>query len=554
MRHGPETLRGRRWVLALMAVVLTLLAFGLHLPLSPRFVTMGPDSGMFAYGAQEVLSGRLLYRDIWDHKPPAVFYLDALAVFLGGSTPWAVWWLGVIWVALASVAFLVILSKLTDPGSGFLASIVFLLTLLYPGYYSGGNLTEVYSLLPQILVIGLTAAYFRSRKWLYLVGIGVLTAVACLFKPTSVSIGLAAAAVIAYHDFRQAGSRLSIAGLACIAAGLAAPIAMVVFYWWARGALVDLWQATVVFNLLYAEQGFSLTGIYGAVRMLLVLQPMEGVFAAAVAGMAAFAWRCRRPAPSGPKGSEASQEAGEAPEAARVHDWRMWALASALLAIPLELAFLVISGRNFGHYFLTPLPALSTAAAYLFYEIRRLLMSARTLGVGAIVGLALLATLMGGWLVEVAAKELPRGDQLASIAQPLWGSYMLDGMSQYVVQHTDPSDMVLVWGDHPDVNFLTGRPAPSRYMFAMQLFIAAPDGEGRLEVFLQDLRRNPPVLIFAQEVSSAGIPYFGASEEDLCPGCLPEAREGMRELKAYVEIGYSLVDEIGDWVVFERDR
>lgn len=552
MRRGSEALTGRRWVLALMAVVLTLLAFGLHLPSSPRFATMGPDSGMFAYGAQEVLSGRLLYRDIWDHKPPAVFYLDALAMLLGGTTPWAVWWLGVIWVALASVGFLVILSKLTDPGPGFLASIIFLLTLLYPGYYSGGNLTEIYALLPQILVIGLTAAYFRSRKWLYLVGIGVLTAVACLFKPTYVSIGLAAAAVIAYHDFRQAGPRLSIAGLACIASGLAAPIAMVVFYWWARGALVDLWQATVVFNLLYAEQGFSLTGIYGAVRMLLVLQPMEGVFAAAVAGMAAFVWRCRRPGVSGPVRPE-SPAAGEIREGARGQDWRMWALASALLAIPLELAILLISGRNFGHYFLTPLPALSTAAGYLFYEVRGLLKRAGTLGVGAILGLALLATLLGGWLVEVAAKELPRRDQLASIAQPLRGSYMLDGISQYVVEHTDPSDMVLVWGNHPDVNFLTGRRAPSRYVFAMHLFFAAPEGENRFEVFLQDLRRNPPVLIFAQEVSSAGIPYFGASEQDICPGCLPEAREGIRELKAYVESHYSLVDEIGDWVVFRRN-
>ena len=553
MRHGPETLTGRRWVLALMAVVLTLLAFGLHLPVSPRNTTMGPDSGMFAYGAQEVLSGRILYRDVWDSKPPGVFYLDALALLLGGGSPWAIWWLGILWVSLISTAFLLIVARLIDRGSAFLGSLVFLLTLLYPGYYTGGNLTEIYALLPQILVIGLTAAYFRSRKRLSLVGIGVFTAVVCLFKPTSVSIGLAAAAVIAYHDFRQAGPRLSIAGLACIAAGLAAPIAIVAFYWWARGALVDLWQATVVFTLQYAEQGFSLTGVYGAVRRLAVLQPMETVFAVAVAGMAAFAWRCRSPAPAGPKGAEVSQQAGEPREAARVRDWRMWALASVLLAIPLELAFLLISGRNFGHYFLTPLPALSTAAGYLFYEIRGLLKRAGTLGMGAIVGLALLATLLGGWLVEVAVKELPRRDQLASIAQPLRGSYMLDGMSQYVVEHTDPSDMVLVWGNHPDVNFLTGRRAPSRYVFAMHLFFAAPEGENRLDVFLQDLRRNPPVLIFAQEVSSAGIPYFGASEQDLCPGCLPEAREGIRELKAYVENHYSLVDEIGDWVVFRRN-
>ncbi|MCJ7708712.1 MAG: glycosyltransferase family 39 protein [Anaerolineales bacterium] len=553
MRRGPKTLSGRRWVLALMAVVLTLLAFGLHLPSSPRFATMGPDSGMFAYGAQEVLSGRVLYRDVWDNKPPGVFYLDALALLLGGGSPWAIWWLGVVWVSLISIVLLLVLSQLTDRGSAFLGSILFLLTLLYPGYYSGGNLTEVYALLPQTLTLGLAGAYFRSRNQALLFWIGVLTAGAMLFKPTTFSISLAAAVVIVCRDVKQGSARRAIGHLATIALGGALALGIVAAYWWAKGALGDLWQATVVHNLIYAEGGFSLRGMYGAVRMLVVLQPMEAVVAAAVGGVAVFAWRFRRTALSSPKESEVSQETGEPLEAARAHDWRTWAIAGALLAIPLELMFLLISGRNYGHYFLTPLPALSTAAAYLFYEVRGLLKGAGTLGVGAIAALALLATVLGGWFVEVAVKELPRGEQLASATQPLRGSYALDGMSQYVVEHTDPEDIVLVWGNHPDVNFLTGRRAPSKYVFAMNLFFPGHEGTSRFDVFLEELRRSPPVLIFAQEVSSAGIPYFGASEQDLCPGCLPEAREGIRELSAYVESHYSLVDEIGDWVVFRRN-
>jgi hypothetical protein len=161
---------------------------------------------------------------------------------------------------------------------------------------------------------------------------------------------------------------------------------------------------------------------------------------------------------------------------------------------------------------------------------------------------------LGGWLVEVAVKELPRREQLASATQPLRGGCLLDGMSQYVAEHTDPQDIVLVWGNHPDVNFLTGRRAPSKYVFAMNLFFPGPEGTSRFDVFLQDLSRNPPVLIFAQEVSSAGIPYFGASDGDLCPGCAADAMEGMEKLKAYVEDHYSLADQIGDWMVFERER
>jgi 4-amino-4-deoxy-L-arabinose transferase-like glycosyltransferase len=70
-------------VLATMAVALLLAAPVLTYPL-------GRDQGVFATIGRGILNGRVPYVDLWDAKPPAVFYVYAGAIRLFGPTEWAV--------------------------------------------------------------------------------------------------------------------------------------------------------------------------------------------------------------------------------------------------------------------------------------------------------------------------------------------------------------------------------------------------------------------------------------------------------------------------------
>ena len=316
-------------------------------------------------------------------------------------------------------------------------------------------------------------------------------------------------------------------------------------YWAAQGALQDLWNAVFRHNLAYVEQGFSLRGLYGTVRMFLLVPPLASLSAIATAGAGLFAHELWR----GVKGQEI-----QAPVGAKQVDARSWVFACAFLALPLEVVFVSLSGRNFGHYFITPLPAMAMASAYL---LRKVWLSRRTFGEDRAwyaTSLVFLGLLLGSWSLEVLAKELPSLDQLADIAErPLHGAYWTDELEEYVIATTAPSDTVLVWGYNPGLHFLTGRRAPSRYLFHAQLLTAAPGGEDRFGRFLQDLHADPPALILAQEVSQHAIPFFGAPEADLCSGCSPAALQGLAALRAYVENDYSLVDRIGDWLVYRRE-
>jgi hypothetical protein len=49
------------------------------LPNNPNNMTLpSRDSGVFLYVGWRLLQGDIPYRDIWDHKPPLIYFVDAL--------------------------------------------------------------------------------------------------------------------------------------------------------------------------------------------------------------------------------------------------------------------------------------------------------------------------------------------------------------------------------------------------------------------------------------------------------------------------------------------
>src|SRR2546426_12263930 len=43
---------------------------------------IGRDSSVFLYVARQVQEGGVPYRDVWDHKPPLIYYLDVIGLAL----------------------------------------------------------------------------------------------------------------------------------------------------------------------------------------------------------------------------------------------------------------------------------------------------------------------------------------------------------------------------------------------------------------------------------------------------------------------------------------
>ena len=79
--------------------LLVALSVGVLLPNHPAGRDPAEDAGVFFYAAQRLLDGGAPYRDIWDHKPPGVYFVDAVGIALAGRT--GVWFVQVAFLVAA---------------------------------------------------------------------------------------------------------------------------------------------------------------------------------------------------------------------------------------------------------------------------------------------------------------------------------------------------------------------------------------------------------------------------------------------------------------------
>jgi len=89
------TSHSRLWLAGALTVVLFLAIPNLSFPL-------GRDQATYCLIGEYLLRGRILYRDLWDNKPPGIFYIYALIVKVFGSVIWSVGVVDVLWLLAMS--------------------------------------------------------------------------------------------------------------------------------------------------------------------------------------------------------------------------------------------------------------------------------------------------------------------------------------------------------------------------------------------------------------------------------------------------------------------
>lgn len=514
------------------------LAITLHIPWNPGQRGLEPDSGVFAYGGSLILEGVIPYQGFWDNKAPGVFFIDALAIALFGRSPWAIWFLDLVWVALLLIVCWKLLRRhIQSPIPPFVGSLVFLLILMHPDLVAL-NSTELYAALPQFLLLYVGARYIeRPAGGLSFVA-GLLTGFTFLVRQASIGLGIAFLLLTLFAaNGEKLSSRLRQLGLFLL--GSAIPLLATALLWLRWGAFRDLVDALVFYNFAYAGGGPDLRSIYGALRRVFLLPPLGPVAVIATALFFEVAvyhlkrlLRARSAGDSGALQGDRFASSG--------------LLVFALAGFPLDFFSTLITGRNFWHYYLTLVPTLTVGLAFSVekYVLSQRLRPGRDLFASALIGL-----LLFGLGIDAAAKELPSRSDFQTFQQTVrTGRYVITPIEETILQRTERQDVVLLWGSHASPYFLTGRRPPSKYLIPIPLFIDAD----RFEEFLADLERRPPTLVFAQEHSSAQIPYPLASGSDLCPNCEPEVRAQMEAFKKFLETNYTKAGMAADWVVLER--
>jgi hypothetical protein len=209
----------------------------LNSPLSEIF---SDDKEIFKYAGLVIYKGGVPYRDFFDHKPPLIYFFNALNWYI---SPWFTWLLDTFLILLATLLFYWLCRKNKLSWPWFLP-IIFNLLIRYSLVSFGDGMTREYT--TAFLLIFFCVMQGNARYKYFI--LGLLTGLTCWMQQDAL---ITLAPFFFYSVFSRAGTTPSEPGkrILSIAAGFLAITLPLIFYFDSHNSLSYLWKDAFVFNL-----------------------------------------------------------------------------------------------------------------------------------------------------------------------------------------------------------------------------------------------------------------------------------------------------------------
>lgn len=464
----------------LLFVCLPLIALG---QFNAHARTDEADPYLFACYGRELLQGAVLYRDAWDIKPPGIFWINALGVWLGRGTLFGVYALCALSVTGCVVLIGWIAYRRYDVATACLAAIMAALYLPLHDLHIGVNRPCTYYLFTDLLAY---AAYLRAWRggtpragWVFLAGL--IGGLSVTFRQTAVSPMIA----VGLHLLLVGRGALGGWGPAVrrclwLVAGWWATIlaAVAAIAIWADPA----WAWDAIFAVPFSGIQPPLAQSYRLAQDWIpkYIQPYELPLLLALAvGLHALLRRARfyrltGPAPHNPPGPPGV-----------VGLWAVWfaaALALALFGIPGRPWYLAPT--------VPPLLLLSAHAVYLLLEFGRRVPAARP-------AFPLVVAVV--WFVAMMIPPLASQRDMALRQYHFrfrdYGEPTTDLLIANIEAHTQPGDRVFLSAYRPEIYWRTGRRMACRYLGTISAGGWQNPRNPVMPRIAEELRRTAPPLI-----------------------------------------------------------
>ena len=481
-------------------------------PSNPNNMTLpSRDSGVFLYVGWRFLNGDIPYRDVWDHKPPLIYFVDALGLTLSPYSLWGIWVLRVIFIFFTLLA----LYKLLDREFGIYPALAgtIILTSGLLTILEKGNVTEEYALVFQalgfLLFVNAWKRDFpiRSSFW-----IGLLGGLAFNFKQTTIGIWITYGLfLLAMRLFRR---QSPFRDLLSLLAGWLIPSILLVIYLASRNALTDFWEQAFLYNFIYIGKHEGIRRLIPVfLKGFLYLQNGWVLYLSLLGWLAglAYVWFQRK-------------------AFTEIHPL----ILIALVNLPIEIILITISGRSILHYYLTPLPVMAVLVGILVYTAPffvKTILHNDSQNIRRWVPAAMLAIVLLGQIGQV--NYYP---QYVRILSDNDYAPVID----YVSKNTKEGDQVLLIGAESVVNFLTRREAPTRYVY--QYPLALLGRRPMFEEYFHQILGNKPVLI----IDTRGRQQL----DDKLYTPLQKRSQIVRDGVKYLGEHYQQVAQFDDWFVY----
>lgn len=216
------------------------------------------DDQMFGYFGWRIAHGAELYNDVWDNKPPGIYWTNALGFVLGADHYAGVITLCVLAIAISLVGFFVICNSVYFRGAAGLATVIAAFYFTHGFFQGGTNRTETFLTAFELVAVALYVRGYARQHWWNWYLAGVCCGCAALYK----QVGLAAWGAMGLHlillvILRDLPWRSGFKRCLLLLAGAATPIALAAGVIVLQGAAATARFAIFEFNRAYFTLGRS---------------------------------------------------------------------------------------------------------------------------------------------------------------------------------------------------------------------------------------------------------------------------------------------------------
>jgi len=480
-------------------LLLVLAAAALALRVLSIAEPLGIDQSLWASAVRGMDHHQRLYRDVWEQRPPGIYFTYLAGFRIFGWTPAAVAWLEILASAATTWLLFAIVRRLSTVTAGAFAAALYA-CLTMPGwlYRHDGFLER--SVCETFIVVSVALMAWCAVKWrtsepasfyLYSLGVGFFGGAAVVFKPNA---GLYFPALLAWMWWYRPPITSREIVRALFAALLAAAVvpALTLLWLWRLELLADARVAVLDFNRFYVSQGFTVKGYaVDFSKAIWLRMKTDPLWLAGGIGSLAVVWELVRRRTLDPLPGLAV----------------CWGGAAALVIA-------VNGARLFNTYFIQAFAPLAVLGAWLIVDRARAWGGARVLGVvtAALMLILLVERHYVARVYEFAQADLAvmRGTLDRSAFLDLFGGYgnergysarANEELAAYVRAHSSPDDRIFLFGiNGAGVYFLSDRLTAHRFL-RVNFFVPSefPNPAFTLDAVVSELmERQPRYLIFEQ--------------------------------------------------------
>jgi hypothetical protein len=491
---------GRSAVVAAATIAVVLVALRLPSLFEPAW---SADEGAYADIGRSLDHGSVLYRDVWDNKPPGIYWLAA-AVSLGHASVFRMQVLLFAVVAGGAIVVWMLGRRIASNRVALLTSVLYI-TLTSLPVFSGDQLnTEVVAAVPAAAAMMLMLGGPKPASARRFTAAGGLLAIAFLADVRAAADLLAVASVpflFSIAERRRTGRR-ELRAASLVVAGWAVALGLVAVPLAIGGSLTGLVDVLANKDTGYLEyfqtQAQFGPGVFApAGAAALVVGTLRVIVVLALGGVAALA-AARR----------GSARAGVA----------IWWLSCGMAAV-------MLNARSFTHYVQLAGPALALSCALAASAMIRLKSSWRYAAAGACIVAMWPVALLALYLPPLTASlttgaGLPRApdpeaagtvsyfivgwERVLGLASPSTFDrtfhddlYPLDlGIAALMRARSGDAQSVYLWGGHgPWTYALADRRPSARFVWMGSAYDVYPGSEN---VAIDDLAHHPPAALIAE--------------------------------------------------------